>query len=375
MDRMNYNLDDVQYQNENLDIGYVNYPSIREQILGRLPKILIYASFAVISIFYSCLAATSTPVLFTAGIIIASVFILRSIAELCRIFNNKSNGYVNEEEQIVSRNKSDKQHWIDFCALLMLGLSLIALGITFMVAPAFLGIFMHVHTVFKIGLSILGVFFVGKDISCLNSKLFRKRAGLIIKNLPDVLLYASGFALGIFSLVLTGGLAPVPIILTTVVFALRTIASICNIFQQKSQTARNLAIKFEAISLAMIGCALIISGILFSPAVAALIGTSTLFVKMTLLITGFLFALSAAAKFWVGSKLKELEEVNISIPSVLDNQPLSIITPLHKSKLKSRVYQKQQKLSLKSAAPIPGELQAPLNEEENVVGCFHFLCK
>ena len=114
----------------------------------------------------------------------------------------------------------------------------------------------------------------------------------------------------------------------------------------------------------MIGCALIISGILFSPAVAALIGTSTLFVKMTLLITGFLFALSAAAKFWVGSKLKELEEVNISIPSVLDNQPLSIITPLHKSKLKSRVYQKQQKLSLKSAAPIPGELQAPLNEEE-----------
>ena len=371
MDRMNYNLDNAQCQNQDLGAGYVNDSSTRKQILGRLPKILIYASFAVISIFYSCLATTSTPVLFAAGMVLASVFILCSIAEFWRIFKNKSSDYVNKEEQSVSKNKSDKQRWIDFSALFLLGLSLIALGMTFMTAPAFLGIFMYVHTVFKISLSVLGVFFVGKSIFCLNSKFFRKRAGLIIKNLPDILLYASGFALGIFSLVLTGGLAPVPIILTTVVFALRTIASICNIFQQKSQTARNLAIKFEAASLATIGCVLIISVILFAPAIAALIGTSTLFVKITLLITGFLFALSAITKFWIGSKLKELEEVNISFSSELDDKSTSVITPLHKSKFKSHLNQKRRRTS-SAPAPIPEELiHQP--KEKNVFGCFRCL--
>lgn len=369
MDRMNCNLDNDRYQNENLAAERVNYTSTKEQILGHLPKILIYASFAVISIFYSCLVATSTPVLFAAGIILTSIFILRSVAELWRIFKDKSNDYANKGEQIVSRNKSDKQCWIDFCALLMLGLSLIALGITFMIAPTFLGIFMHVHTIFKVSLSILGVCFVGKSLSCLNSKLFRKRAGLIIKNLPDILLYTSGFALGIFSMVLTGGLAPVSIMFTTIVFSLRTIASICHIFQQ-SRTAQNLAIKLEAMSLAIIGGVLIISGILCSPTVAALIGISTLFVKITLLITGFLFTLSSVAKFWIGTKLKELEEINISFPSELNNKSLNFITPLNNKQ--PNVSRKRRRTS-SSAAPNPEELILQ-PKEENIFRCFRFFC-
>ena len=362
MDRMSYNLNNVQYQNEDLDAGYVNYPSTREQILGRLPKILIYAGLAVISIFYSCLTATSTPILFAAGMILASIFILRSVAEFLRMFKNKSNDYADKQKQLVLKSKLDKQRLIDFSVLLTFGLLLMVLGVTFILAPAFSGIFMHVHTVFKIGLSVIGAFFISKSISCLNSKLFRKRTGLIIKNLPDVLLYASECALGIFSLVLTEGFAIIPVMFT-IVFALRTIASICHIFQQ-NRTARNLAIKLESISLGMIACTLTISGILFAPNVAVLIGISTLFVKITLLITGFLFTLSAVAKAWVGSKLKELEEASISFPSESDNKSFNVVTPLRKRK---------HKLSSKSAAPALLELDEQ-PEEKNVFGCSCFFC-
>ena len=307
MDEMRNNSMDL----ENLSAGHVNYvPTLLERIWGRLPKVLIYASFAVFSIIYVCTVTVSLPILFGIGLVIGTVFALRAAAEFWRIFKNKSDDYVNKEaDRENPEGKSsitiEKQRLLDFIALLIFGLSLVALGITLVASPAFLGIFLQTPIIFKIVLIALGSLFVFKSMSYFESKLSRTRLGCVAKNLPDTLLYVAGLSLGIFSLVITGGLSTIPILFTTV-FACLTASSICHMFPNK-QIARKLSRNLEIASLMVVSLGLFFAGILASPVIAASLGISVLFIKTALLITGFLFTLSALAKAWVGAKLEDMD--------------------------------------------------------------------
>ena len=362
--------DSAKIDVENLSAGHVNYVSMLEQIFGRLPKILIYASSAVFFIIYICSVTASLPVVFVSSLVVGTVFALRAAAEFWRIFKNKSDDYINKEaDRENPEGKSsitiEKQRWLDFIALLISGLSLIVLGTILLASPMILGIFLQASIIFKISLIAFGSLFIFKSISYFESKLSCGRLGYIFKNLPDTLLYGAGLLLGISSLIMTGGLSIVPILFTSF-FACRTASSICHMFPNK-RIARNLAIKLEAVSLVIIACALIFSGILLAPTFATLIGTSTLFVKIALLITGFLFACSALAKFLVGLKLKELEEVHINFSCELKNPSLTVVTPgtpFHKFN------PSYERPSEEAAPPNPQEfIERP--KEENNCGCFH----
>ena len=281
-----------------------DHVSLKKRILGRLPKILIYSSFAVLAIIYACTVTASLPVLFIGGIVFASVFALRAIAESWRIFNKKSYEYDDYEENGGSRTHIERQRLLDIGSLIILGLALIALGISFVIAPSVLSVFMHLPVIFKIGSAILGMLFICKSASYFKSKAFQNLLGCVVKNLPDTFLYASGLALGIFSLIMTGGLAIVPILFTSI-FACRTAASICHMFPNIN-LARNLARAFETSSLMIIGLGLLFAGILVAPAIATSLGISALFVKIATITIGSLFIFSGAAKMWVGKKLEDM---------------------------------------------------------------------
>ena len=73
------------------------------------------------------------------------------------------------------------------------------------------------------------------------------------------------------------------------------------------QIARKLSRNLEIASLMVVSLGLFFAGILASPVIAASLGISVLFIKTALLITGFLFTLSALAKAWAGAKLEDMD--------------------------------------------------------------------
>ena len=295
--------------------------SLIKIILDRLPKILIYTNFFILAVLYVCTVTVSLPFLFLGGIVFALVFASRAISEFGRIFKNKSDSYedseilleLEPEKYLPLVAKIEKHNLFDFVALLILGLSLATLGITLLTVPAFLGMFLHLHVIFKISLIFFGALFINKSIAYFRLKFFRKKLGFITKNVTNILLYISGLALGIFSMITVGFLNPVPILFTTV-FICRTVASVFCMFPE-SRMARDLTRIFESISLAIIGFALLIVGILFASAVTNLIGLSVLFTKSVSIVLGVLFLCSALAKIWIGSKLEEIDsEINLEMP-------------------------------------------------------------
>lgn len=265
--------------------------------LGRIPNILLYVSFAVLSVFYALTVAA--PVLFACGIILATAFGLRAFAEVWKVF---------------TKGKSDKLNWLrpNFLESLssgIIGAGLLTLGILMLINPAFLGAFLGVSFAVKIGLVAAGVTFLAKGVFNYFSRKIDSQNSPKLKpfldNLLDVVLYGAGLGLGIMALILNGAFAIAPVLFATV-FLMRTAASVFRIFNKDSERTMpaKIARGLEVASLFLVGGLLLVSAIAFAPTIAAFLGLPALFCQIAGCIAGGLFAFAALAKMLVGSKIE-----------------------------------------------------------------------
>ena len=298
--------------------------------LGRIPNILLYLGFAGLAVFYAVSVTVAAPVLFAGGIILAAVFALRAVTEVWKMFAQKS---VQVRKLKISKSKWFRPNFLEFLSSGVIGVGLLTLGILMLINPAFLGALLGVSLAVKIGLVVAGVAFVAKSVfdyfgpRMPKSKPMLKHI-LTKLNIPDTILYGAGLALGIMALIMNGAFAVAPVFFVAV-FACRTIASFLRMFGNSRRCAR-IAKSLEVMSLFLIAGLLLGAGIMFAPAIATSLGVSALFVKIAGCVAGGLFALAAAAKIWVGTKIESqdllisgvLPDKNKFMDSLEDNEEL-----------------------------------------------------
>ena len=190
--------------------------------------------------------------------------------------------------------------WLNFAAPLLLSLGLLGFGILAFATPALLGM-TGLSLVFKICSLVAGTAFAAKALLGDTCKRATNLIPRLIKNVPNVLIYGTGLALGISVLVLNGAFTIIPAVFT-LIFALRTVASVLDVFGKNDSTKGigMVARLIKTISFAVSAVSLGAAAIFFAPAVASWMGVTALFVQIAGGIGGGVCLVSAVVKFMFG---------------------------------------------------------------------------
>lgn len=318
-------------------------------ILGRLPKVLLNAGFAVLSAVFA-FSVVATPVLSIGGVVLTLVFASRAADEMVKIVNRSietgknevlditevpDNARNNSSDNSVRSMKLSSINWKKpglwkYLSSCLLGIGLILFGIALFIMPAsFLGALAGLGLFAKIGAIVAGfAFFVKGYIDYAKfhcgdaSKFERNRkidaisnrilhcAKSYIRHILDCLLYSACAVLGIAALA-TGGFGIMPLVFAGV-FAVYAVSSLLRMDGRpyiidcygKQKIARCL----EAIALGVMGLALIVGGVFFAPALLGAFGlTATLFTKIASIFMGVFFAGAGLFKILFGARLKFLD--------------------------------------------------------------------
>lgn len=286
----------------------------RKEIAYMLSKMFLDASLAAVGLVF--VFVPNIPVFMIGGGILALASVLYTVAdawELVKSVNNKSGGNIEsgliksieETESSPSKMTQGKGilEWLNFAAPLLLGFGLLSFGILAS-TPALLGM-TGLSLVFKICSLVSGTAFALKAlVSILLGDTCKRATSLIkrfIKNVPNVFIYGTGLALGISVLVLNGALSVIPLVFT-LVFALRTVASVLDIFGENDSTkgVGRVARFLKSISFAVSAVSLGAAAIFFAPAVASFMGVTASFVQIAGGIGGGVCLFAAVMKFMFG---------------------------------------------------------------------------
>ena len=327
---------------------------------GFLPEVILYSGFAALSFIFAFSLATA-PILMLGGIGLGAVFVLQAVYGILTfkrrksLMGTKKNGEqieiidenqeetnkellrdkMNNYEELTKNgknplmqtviNKSPKKRakgaprFVGFLSFMVLGISLMLLGIALFTAPAaFLGSLVGLSFAVKIGVIVTGAIFLAKGLTDYikmkgeweDLKKCRARRR-VLSNLFDLILYGASAGLGIAAMI-TSGFAFIPAVFTAV-FAMYALASVLhmfshlNLFSGIGRVARCL----EAVALGAMGLTLIVSGIAFAPLLVGTFGlpatvigmSSILFAQIASIFMGALFIALAACKISMGTVL------------------------------------------------------------------------
>lgn len=277
-----------------------------KEIAYTLPKIFLDASLAAVGLVF--VFVSNAPVFMIGGGILALASICYTVAGAWKfvksIMKTKATKTMDSIE-LVDQGKGIPE-WLNFLAPSLLSFGLLCFGILAFFAPALLGM-TELSLVFKICSLVASAAFAGKaSVNILLANAFKSspKINLIGKwmNGPsNVLIYGTGLVLGISVLVLNGALTPISVVFT-LIFALRTVASVLDVFGKNDSTegVGRVARFLKSISFAVSAVSLGAAAIFFAPAVAFGMGVTASFVQIAGGIGGLVCLFAAIMKFMFG---------------------------------------------------------------------------
>ena len=288
----------------------------RKEIAYMLSKIFLDASLAVVGLVF--VFVPNAPVFMIGGGIFALASVLYTVADawefvksIKKQLNIKKLSTDEIDPEIEFDGITGSQmtqgkgipEWLNFAAPLLLSLGLLGFGILAFATPALLGM-TGLSLVFKICSLVAGTAFGMKALmnllGCEGSKAssFFK---MLLKNAPNVFIYGTGLALGISVLVLNGAFTAIPVVFT-LIFALRTVASVLDVFGKNDSTKGigMVARLIKTISFAVSAVSLGAAAIFFAPAVASFMGVTASFVQIAGGIGCGVCLFAAIVKFMFG---------------------------------------------------------------------------